>query len=290
MIFLFLSIMANAAIYPIFKLFDRKGIQLFPAIVLNYITALTCGLLVVPELNKALESATTGPIWAVGGIALGAVFISIFYMMGVSSQRVGVGITTIASKMSLALAVLLFAWFDPTQMPGPMKITAIVLAMAGVVMSSITEEQGHFSLRNLAFPLVILLGSTVIDFGVAYFQAFTTNENELSLYSCLSFGAAGTIGIGILIFKVATGAIRLRTIDILSGIGLGIVNYGSIYFLVKAYNANLFASSTTLPINNLAVVMVGAAIAYFGFRERFTKTNVLGLLCCLLALVLLVAF
>jgi drug/metabolite transporter (DMT)-like permease len=282
--------MANAAIYPIFKLFDRKGIQLFPAIVLNYITALTCGLLVVPELNKALESATTGPIWAVGGIALGAVFISIFYMMGVSSQRVGVGITTIASKMSLALAVLLFAWFDPTQMPGPMKITAIVLAMAGVVMSSITEEQGHFSLRNLAFPLVILLGSTVIDFGVAYFQAFTTNENELSLYSCLSFGAAGTIGIGILIFKVATGAIRLRTIDILSGIGLGIVNYGSIYFLVKAYNANLFASSTTLPINNLAVVMVGAAIAYFGFRERFTKTNVLGLLCCLLALVLLVAF
>lgn len=282
--------MANAAIYPIFKLFDRKGIQLFPAIVMNYITALACGLLVVPDLPSAISSAVEAPIWAVGGITLGAFFISIFYMMGISSQRVGVGITTIASKMSLALAVLLFAWFDPTQIPGPMKIAAIVLAMAGVVMSSITQEQGHFSWRNLIFPLLILLGSTIIDFGVAYFQAFTTNENELSLYSCLSFGAAGAIGVCLLLFRLGAGTIRLRTIDILSGIGLGIVNYGSIYFLVKSYNAQLFDSSTTLPINNLAVVMVGACIAYFGFRERFTRTNLLGLGCCLLALILLVAF
>ncbi len=290
MIFLLLSVLANAAIYPIFKIFDRKGIQLFPAIVLNYITALTCGLLVVSEPQQAIAAASQWPLWAVGGLALGGFFISIFYMMGISSQKVGVGITTIASKMSLALAVLLFAWFDPAQMPGPMKIAAIILAMVGVILSSITEEQGHFSWRNLVFPLMILIGSTIIDFGVAYFQAFTTNENELRLYSCLSFGAAGAIGVCILAFRLITGSTRLRWIDVVAGIGLGIVNYGSIYFLVKSYNAHLFDSSTTLPINNLAVVMVGACIAYFGFRERFTKTNVLGLACCMLALVLLVAF
>lgn len=288
MIFLILSIFANAAIYPIFKLFDQKGIQLFPAIVFNYMTALTCGILVIPEPALAFESAIHWPIWAVGGIALGTVFISIFYVMGISSQKVGVGVTTIASKMSLALAVLLFAWFDPSQFPTPLKLAAIAMALVGVILSSLKTEQGHFSMRHVVFPLLILIGSTVIDFGVAYFQAFTTNENELSLYSCLSFGTAGLIGTLLLIVQLWRGRIRIHTRDVAAGIGLGIVNYGSIYFLVKAYNAQLFSASTTLPINNLAVVMLGAGIAYFVFKERFSRKNILGLGCCLLALILLV--
>ena len=288
MIFLFLSILANAAIYPIFKLFEKNEIQLFPAIVFNYITAFSLGLLVVPNIQQGYSSASQWPIWAIGGISLGAIFISIFYMMGLSSQRVGVGITTIASKMSLALAVLLFAWFDPSQMPSPLKILAIILAMIGVVLTSLQQESGHFNFKHLVYPILILLGSTVIDFGVAYFQDFTTNENELSLYSCLSFGAAGTIGCTLLLYKVMTHQIKLHTRDMLAGIGLGIVNYGSIYFLVKAYNAKLFASSTTLPINNLAVVVVGAIVAYFVFKERFSKQNIMGLLCCLCALIFLV--
>jgi len=288
MIFLILSIFANAAIYPIFKLFDQKGIQLFPAIVFNYMTALTCGILVIPEPTLAFESAIKWPIWAVGGISLGTVFISIFYVMGISSQKVGVGVTTIASKMSLALAVLLFAWFDPSQFPTPLKLAAIAMALVGVILSSLKTEQGHFSMRHVVFPLLILIGSTVIDFGVAYFQAFTTNENELSLYSCLSFGTAGLIGTLLLIVQLWRGRIRIHTRDVAAGIGLGIVNYGSIYFLVKAYNAQLFSASTTLPINNLAVVMLGAGIAYFVFKERFSRKNILGLGCCLLALILLV--
>jgi drug/metabolite transporter (DMT)-like permease len=288
MIFLILSIFANAAIYPIFKLFDQKGIQLFPAIVFNYMTALTCGILVIPEPALAFESAIQWPIWAVGGIALGTVFISIFYVMGISSQKVGVGVTTIASKMSLALAVLLFAWFDPSQFPTPLKLAAIAMALVGVILSSLKTEQGHFSMRHVVFPLLILIGSTVIDFGVAYFQAFTTNENELSLYSCLSFGTAGLIGTLLLIVQLWRGRIRVHTRDVAAGIGLGIVNYGSIYFLVKAYNAQLFSASTTLPINNLAVVMLGAGIAYFVFKERFSRKNILGLGCCLIALILLV--
>jgi drug/metabolite transporter (DMT)-like permease len=289
MIFLLLSILANTAIYPIFKLFDQKGVQLFPAIVFNYLTALSFGLWMVPDLKTATASMNEGPIWAIGGIALGAIFISIFYLMGISSQKVGVGITTIASKMSLALAVLLFAYFDPTQMPNGIKIIAIVLAMVGVVCSSLKEDQGQFQIKDLLFPLLILLGSTVIDFGVAYFQGFTTNDNELNLYSCLSFGAAGSIGILLLSVFVLMGKVKLRLYDALAGIGLGLVNYGSIFFLVKAYNAQLFASSTTLPINNLAVVMLGSLIALTVFKERFSRTNYIGIFCCLLALVLLVS-
>jgi drug/metabolite transporter (DMT)-like permease len=104
----------------------------------------------------------------------------------------------------------------------------------------------------------------------------------------LSFGTAGLIGTLLLLAQLWRGRIRIHTRDAAAGIGLGIVNYGSIYFLVKAYNAELFSASTTLPINNLAVVMLGAGIAFFVFKERFSRKNILGLGCCLLALILLV--
>ncbi len=287
MIYLLFSILTNAAIYLIFKWFDRAGIQTFTAIVMNYITAFVLGIFMVENLDEALQSASSFPQWMMGGLSLGVIFISIFYLMAITSQKVGVSVTTIASKMSMALAVLLFLWLDPGEKFTMIKGIAIILAIAGVVLASLRNDGNKFQMRALLWPLLILLGSTIIDFGIAYFSGFTTTENERTLFACLSFGVAGLCGVCVLIFQLVMGKTQLRMRDLAAGLGLGLVNYGSIYFLVQAYHHVDFPRGTVICINNLAVVVVAAIAAVLIFKEKQSVRNILGILLSIVAIGLL---
>jgi drug/metabolite transporter (DMT)-like permease len=287
MIFLIFSILANTAIYLLFKWFERKGVRIFPAIVVNYLTALTIGLIVVPDLKVALAGASQWPAWTVGGLALGVVFISIFYLMAITAQKVGVSVTTIASKMSLALAVILFVLTDPAEQMTLLKIIAIILAVAGVVLSSLREDGTKLHLRAMIWPMLILTGSTIIDFGIAHFSSLPQNESELSLYSCLSFGMAACTGLVIIVFQFLRGQVQIAVKDIFAGLLLGAVNYGSIYFLVMSYDSGIMPKSSLLPVNNLGVVLMVAVAAMILFREKFSRFNWAGLLLSVVALVLL---
>jgi drug/metabolite transporter (DMT)-like permease len=287
MVYLILSIICNAAIYILFKWFEKKDVQIFPAIVVNYLTALAIGFLVVPDLRLALKGASELPAWTVGGLLLGVVFISIFYLMAITAQKVGVSVTTIASKMSLALAVVLFVLIDPNENFTTQKVIAIILAISGVVFASMRDDGTKMHIRALMWPLLILLGSTIIDFGIAYFSSFPANESELKLYSCLSFGMAAICGWAIILVKMARKTMQIRSKDILAGLLLGAVNYGSIFFLVQSYNTKIFEKSALLPINNLGVVLLGAFGALVIFREKLSSYNWIGIALSVVALGLL---
>jgi len=287
MFYLLMSILTNAAIFFLFKLFDRYNVQTLPAIVVNYFMAFTIGLLVVPDLNGAVQSASQFPIWAVGGISLGVLFILVFYLTGTTARIIGVSVTTIASKMSLALAVLLFVWVDPNEQLSLTKILAILVAMAGVYFSSLKDDGRKLHIRSFLLPALILLGSTGVDFGIAYFYSFPANDDELKLYSCLSFGMAGLCGSVYMAIQLYTGRMTLTKRDVIGGLVLGAINYGSIIFLVLAYDSGIMQKSAMLPINNLGVVLVSALAAVIVFKEKLTRFNWIGVALSVVALGLL---
>jgi len=288
MVFLLLSIICNAAVYLIFKYFEQKGVRLFPAITVNYITALTIGLLVVPDMKLALEGAAKTPAWLVGGLLLGFSFISVFYLMAITAQRIGVSVTTVASKMSLALAMVLFLLIRPEEKFNVFKGLGLLFAIAGVVLSSMKEGSNSFSWKQLGWPLLILVGSTIVDFGIAYFSSGPSNDSELALYSCLSFGMAAACGVSIMIYKVIFQKVEISRKDVLGGICLGMINYGSIYFLVLSYNTKLLPESSLLPVNNLCVVVLGSFAAVMLFKEKLSKANIAGIVLSVLAIALLI--
>jgi drug/metabolite transporter (DMT)-like permease len=287
MFYLLMSILTNAAIFFLFKLFDRYNVQTLPAIVVNYFMAFTIGLLVVPDLNAAVQSASQFPIWAVGGLSLGVLFILVFYLTGTTARIIGVSVTTIASKMSLALAVLLFVWIDPNEQLSLTKILAILVAMAGVYFSSLKDDGRKLHIRSFLLPALILLGSTGVDFGIAYFSSFPANDDELKLYSCLSFGMAGLCGSVYMAIQLYTGRMTLTKRDVIGGLVLGAINYGSIIFLVLAYDFGIMQKSAMLPINNLGVVLVSALAAVLVFKEKLTRFNWIGVALSVVALGLL---
>lgn len=289
MIFLVFSVLTNAAIYLLFKYFEIKKIQVFEAIVFNYITAFTIGLLMVDDRSTAIHTALTGTTWSVAGILMGLIFISVFYFMAITAQKVGVSVATIASKMSLALAVVLFALTDHTETITTTKLIAIALAMAGVVFSSLKENEGGFQWKMIGYPMLILLGSTVIDFSIAHFSAYPQNDSELALYSSLPFLTSAVIGLVVIGMKYMKKNYQLRLIDAVAGVALGLINYGSIFFLIKSYDLGIWPKSTVLPINNLSVVIVGAVAAVILFKEKLSGKNILGLVLSAAALGLLLA-
>ena len=286
MVWLVLSAITNAGIYLLFKYYQRWKVDILNVIVVNYTMAACIAFLKVEDYGQ-IDAAASGVPWITLGVLLGLVFIAIFYLMAHGSQQIGVSITTVASKMSLALSVVLLVAFDPRDTLGPWQWIALVLACAGVVLVSLREEGAHFRRDALLYPLLIFVGSALIDFGIAKLSSYTTNDQEQVLFSGLSFAGAGTAGFMVLAFRRIRGSFHFTATDLLCGLLLGVVNYGTIYFLLLSYDAEIFPRSTTLAINNIAVVLTNAFVSYLLFAERFSRLNLAGLLCALLGIGLL---
>lgn len=286
MIYLIFSVITNAAIYWLFKYFEQIEAKIFETIVFNYIVAFTCGIFFVPNVHDALQSALQFPVWSVAGLIMGSLFISVFYFMAITAKKSGIAMATLSSKMSLVLAVIVLAFLGKGEIT-LLKAIALLIAMFGLYLFSV-DRKSKLSKDMLLYPLVLMLGSTSIDFSIAYFQGFTTNQNELSLFTCMPFMGAGVIGISILIYKLVFRKEKFPLKELGTGTLLGFVNYGSIFFLVELYHSGWMPESTILPVNNLLVLVIGSIGAVFIFKEKLNRRKIQGLVICLLALILLV--
>lgn len=287
MLFLLLSIISGTAVFIIFKIFEQKQINLLPAITMNYITASSIGLLLVPDLQSAVNGAAQAPPWTIGGLLLGISFITVFYLMAVAAQRIGVSLTTVSSKMSLVVVMVLFILIRTDESFNLFKIIALLLAIGGVLFSSVDGSLTDFRLSQLGWPLMILFGSVIVDFGVAYFSFGPANKSELALYGCLGFCMAALCGIGATLYAVITGKTTIRIREVIGGLILGIANYGAIYMLILAYNSRLLPESSLLPVNNLCIIILGSIAAVMIFREKLSKLNILGVVLSAVAILFL---
>ena len=73
--------------------------------------------------------------------------------------------------------------------------------------------------------------------------------------------------------------------NIFGGIVLGIPNYGSLYFLLKALDASNLESSKIFPINNICIVCATAFAGIFIFSEKFNRKKLIGLGMAILSII-----
>lgn len=285
MIYLILSMITNAALYWLFKYFEKIEARIFETIVFNYIVAFGCGIFLVPDLKSAVESSLTLPIWSISGMAMGALFISVFYFMAITARKAGIALATLSSKMSLVLGVVLFSFVGKGELTW-ITILALLIAMTGLYFFSV-DGRTRFKWNMLTYPILLLLGSTAVDFSIAFFQGFTANDNERALFTCMPFFGAGIIGLMILVYGLIFNKKPFPKKELLTGITLGLVNYGSIYFLIELYSSGWLPEHVILPVNNLGVLIISALGALWLFSEKLNRRKIQGLVLCVLALILL---
>lgn len=284
MIPLIISILCSSLIFVIFKLFPKYGINTFQAIVFNYFTAFTCGILLFgKDWNpKALESGN----WPYFVVLSAVLFISLFIVMGISSQKNGVALTSIAGKMSMGLSMLFMIglYNEPLSI---LKVAGILLAFLGVFLVSFAKSNDGKSSNSIWLLILLFVGSAILDVVLNYVQKFEFQHIPASLFSAFGFGLAGAIGFTILVIQLLRKSTKFELKNILAGIILGIPNYFSIYLLILSYKSTGWTDSTVLAIMNVSTVLISAVIGFIAFRENVTVQKIIGLLAAVSAIILL---
>ncbi|KAB2872299.1 MAG: EamA/RhaT family transporter [Bacteroidales bacterium] len=291
MIYLLLCILSSAAVLVTFKFAERLKVNTFSAILVNYITACLAGFFLANGDVKPLLNLNIGTV--IFMLILGAMFISVFRLIGLSTQRAGVAVTSVAAKMSVILPILFSVWIDANDSLNTIKIVGIVLALVSVLLTTYKKEKLTHGSAGLYLPLIIFIGIGIIDSSVKYAQTtFVTNELN-PIFNSAVFAIAGTIGFTILPFN-KTAANNLKHIKTwILGVVLGLVNFGSMYFMIAALNhtdaltGKQMQGSILFGINNIGVVVASVFLGLILFKERPTRTNWAGILLSVVSIVIL---
>ncbi len=285
MIFLALSIIASTLIFVIFRLFASYNINTLQAIVVNYFVACSCG--VIGYQNSIELSAIPQYNWFYYTLALGALFIIVFNLMAITTQHSGLSVVSVATKMALVIPIAFGLWYYQEPL-GPFKAAGIVLALVAVYLVAVKKDSGIIlQKRNLVFPMLVFLGSGLIDTSLNFLQNdFITDKSLIPLFSSTIFMTAGVIGIMVLVAQKIKGVLVLEFKNIIAGIVLGIPNYFSIYFLVKALRSDLFDSSGIFTINNVGIVIISTLLGIVFFKEQLSIKNWIGITLAIISIAL----
>ncbi len=285
MIFLALSIIASTLIFVIFRLFASYNINTLQAIVVNYFVACSCG--VIGYQNSIELSAIPKYNWFYYTLALGALFIIVFNLMAITTQHSGLSVVSVATKMALVIPIAFGLWYYKETL-GPFKAAGIVLALVAVYLVAVKKDSGIIlQKRNLVFPMLVFLGSGLIDTSLNFLQNdFITDKSLIPLFSSTIFMTAGVIGIMVLVAQKIKGVLVLEFKNIIAGIVLGIPNYFSIYFLVKALRSDLFDSSGIFTINNVGIVIISTLLGIVFFKEQLSIKNWIGITLAVISIAL----
>mgnify|MGYP000271205586 FL=1 len=282
--YLLLSICASTLIFVIFKVVGKRNINTLQTIVINYFTAFTYGILSYDA--PIIVSDIIQSKWFFGAIGLGFLFIAIFNVMALTAQRNGLSVASVASKMSVVIPII-FGLFFYNESLGWQKALGIVLALLAVYLASYkAKTDQRFSIKTLWLPIILFLGSGTIDTSIKYIETTYLADNGIPIFSATIFFIAGVIGIGLLSAKAIQKQFTFDPKSIVSGVILGVVNYYSIYTLLKALNVENFESSTIFTVNNVAIVMLTTLIGLLLFKERLLTKNWIGIGVAVLSIIL----
>ncbi len=287
MIPLLLSITASTLIFVVFKLFDRFRVHTFSGIVFNYITASICGFVAYEGSISAQDLVATS--WFPFAAGLGALFIIVFNLMALTTQRSGLSVVSVATKMSVVVPIVFGLWYYKESL-GLLKGLGIFFALIAVYLASVKGQGGVQISRNaLILPLLVFLGSGVIDTSIKYLEDTYVGRNEVPIFSGTIFLSAAILGVLVIIIQSFRGNFHVTIKNVVGGIALGIPNYFSVYFLVQALRSGLFESSGIFTVNNVAIVMSSTLLGIIAFRERLTFKNWIGIILAIVSIILVAA-
>jgi uncharacterized membrane protein len=166
----------------------------------------------------------------------------------------------------------------------------VFLALGAVYLASIKKKGTTANSNFIWLPIVVFLGSGIIDTSIKYIQDTYLQNGQYPIFSSTVFGAAATTGLLFIVYKSIRGSFKVNFRNIVGGICLGVPNYFSIYFLLRALNHDSLNSASVFTINNVAIVMFSTILGILLFKERLSTKNWIGILVAIISILLVALF
>lgn len=281
MIYLILCVIFSSVIYIVFKIFERYEVNILQGIIVNYFVAFTIGIS-TSNSHFSLAKIPQKP-WFFGALFLAFMFISVFNVMGTTSQKNGVSVAAVAGKMAVVIPIVAGVMLYNEKLTSS-KIIGIILALLAVYFTTTKDYESSTDAKaSIIPPILLFFGAGIIDTSLKYIQTNYVSSKDTALFSGILFGLAGLIGVIFFLFKPKPITLK----NILGGIVLGIVNYYSIYYLLKALETDGMQSSEFFSINNVAIVMLSTLLGVLFFKEKLNSKNKLGVFIAIISILLI---
>lgn len=283
------SIVLTSYLTLSFKACEKFRVNVFQAIVFNYITCVITGSVV--NGSFPVHAANMAMPWFKWACIMGAMFVSIFNVVALTAQKNGVAVASVANKLSLIIPVILSVYLYKETVAG-WKAAGVALALIAVVFTCYTARkdaggQAKQGLMLYMLPLVLFLSSGLLDALINHVQiTYVTAENNND-YLVSSFFSAATIGSVVLLIQLLRKKQQFQWKNLWAGVLIGIPNYFSIWCLVHFLKESPWQTSASIPVNNMGIVLFSAVAAGILFKERLSTINWLGILLSLLAIYLI---
>lgn len=289
MIALILSILFTTLLGIVFKLYGKYEIDIFQAIVFNYVTCVLVGWVDIGTFPLQMSSLEAP--WFNWAILQGFLFIAGFNLAAQTVRYFGITAGAIMQKMSLGFTVV-FSYLVMNEAMNIYKWLGVVAAILAIFFTNYPEKkegQKSFAIDyKIAIPILTLVFATLIEIIFLIVEKRVATKSADPVFITTLFGTAAGIGLIGLSALTLAGKEKIKGKNIIAGIALGVPNYVAIYFTLKALGSGLDAS-VFFTLNNVGIIVLAAIFAVVFFKDRFSKPQYFGLGLSVLA-ILLIAF
>jgi drug/metabolite transporter (DMT)-like permease len=268
--YLLFSILLAMALAMLFKIIGRLNIPLLVVVPMNYLTCTVTGFAFSAPQIPILELLQSA--WLETALLQGLFFYASFSLLALASQRIGLAISALFSRIAMVVPVMVSFWLlgDEVTVNKLCGIAAAIIAM--VLLLNNQKPSQHLSPKNrliLTLALFCLHGIQLSIMNLA--QHYYLSSSQMSnAYMAISFLFAFMLSALVVCQRVYAGKLTLRLNYCLAGVVLGVCNYACVYFLISALGAPGWGGSRVFPIFSIGVVGGSALLDRIFFKESLS--------------------
>jgi len=289
MLYLILAIVFSTGVFVAMRLFERFKLDNHQALMWNYVFAAGTGFLMCKQFEAPAQLVAEP--WFGLSIVTGFWFIFTYLLMTASTQRSGVTVTSLSSKLSVVLptlaGVMLFS--EKLNFVATMGIVLALVALVLVVGGGkkdmgIKGDAINRVSTNRWLPILIFFGTGTGDILMKLTEQ-SNQGDDMGFMIAFIYFIAMLFGILLVAYDLIRGKSKWQWKNALGGIGLGVINFFSTF---SVYNAmRCFDNVVLFPIYNIGVVCLTALTGWLLFKEKLTWKNYLGLAIAIIAVILI---
>lgn len=265
------SIACYSLIFILFRIAGQRGLAMAPVLFVNYVVSFAFSLLITKDWPQA-------EWWMLSSALLGFLFMVVFQVIAHSTNTAGVGSTATASKLSMVWPILAFSFLFG-EWPKPLQWVGIGLVLTSVLLPFFSTRQTSGS---WILPLTVFLSTGLVDTLIALHgrPQWVLPEHKEALFTFI-FGFASATAL----FQSRKEIKELNKPSIWGlGLVLGLINYGSLFFLLSTLQSKFLSGSTFFPVNNMGVIALTSLAGVILFHERPKPSEWMALILGLLGL------
>lgn len=276
MAYLLLAISCSALISIIMRLSSDRVSGNVSMLTMNYLMCLVLSILYT-GVDNLLPASTQLPRTIGMGVIHGVLYLMSFVLLQINVKQNGVVLPAIFMKLGLlvpmVLSVVLFG-----EMPSIRQAVGFVIAIAAIIL--INQESGSRATKFKVGLILLLLGGGSADAMSKVFEVY--GDGALSAQFLLyTFIVAFLLCTGLMLWKKE----RLGRAEVLFGLVIGIPNYFSAKFLLRALED--VAAVIAYPTYSVGTILVVTLAGVLAFRERLSKRQWFAIGIIIIALILL---